>query len=157
MSSALSPPVENIPAKVNAVPVVTEKCSASSPEWRSPSRRNRVHLRAGMPFGFPPEPRSGSTGFITDVEHGSIMALNPTTNQLSKLGGSKDIVWPDGIVLGGDGDVYFTDSSIPSYIDQIVRPPTKSKLLEHRPYFIYRLKKSRDTASETADRHGVEQ
>jgi len=80
---------------------------------------------------------------ITDVEHGAIMAFNPTTNKLSKLGGSKDIVWPDGIVVGGDGDVYFTDSSIPSYIDQLVRPPTKSTLLEHRPYFIYRLKKSR--------------
>ncbi len=78
---------------------------------------------------------------ITDVEHGSIMAFNPNTHQLSKLGGSKDIVWPDGIVVGGDGDVYFTDSSIPSYIDQLVRAPTKSKLLEHRPYFIYRLKK----------------
>jgi hypothetical protein len=81
---------------------------------------------------------------MTDVEHGSIMAFNPNTNQLSKLGGSKDIVWPDGIVVGGDGNVYFTDSSIPSYLDQLVRPPNESKLAEHRPYFIYRLKKSRD-------------
>jgi sugar lactone lactonase YvrE len=81
---------------------------------------------------------------MTDVEHGSIMAFNPNTNQLSKLGGSKDIVWPDGIVVGGDGDVYFTDSSIPSYLDQLVRAPKESKLAEHRPYFIYRLKKSRD-------------
>jgi outer membrane protein assembly factor BamB len=80
---------------------------------------------------------------ITDVEHGSIMAFNPATKQLSKLGGSKDIVWPDGIVVGGDGDVYFTDSSIPSYLDPLVRPPNKSKLLQHQPYFIYRLKKSR--------------
>jgi len=79
---------------------------------------------------------------MTDVEHGSIMAFNPTTHQLSRLGGSKDIVWPDGIVVGGEGDVYFTDSSIPSYLDQLVRPPKQSKLLEHRPYFIYRLKKS---------------
>jgi streptogramin lyase len=79
---------------------------------------------------------------LTDVEHGSIMAFNPTTKQLSKLGGSNDIVWPDGIVVGAGGDVYFTDSSIPSYLDQLVRPPTQSKLAEHRPYFIYRLKKS---------------
>jgi sugar lactone lactonase YvrE len=79
---------------------------------------------------------------ITDVEHGAIMALNPTTKQLSKLGGSKDIVWPDGIVVANDGDVYFTDSSIPSYIDQLVRPPKEARLERHRPYFIYRLKRN---------------
>ena len=86
---------------------------------------------------------------LTDVEHGGIMAFNPTTKQLSKLGRSKDIVWPDGVVVGGDDDVYFTDSSITSYMDPLVRPPTKSKLLEHRPYFIYRFKKSSDPASGT--------
>ena len=81
---------------------------------------------------------------LTDVEHGGIMAFDPATNQLSKLGRSKDIVWPDGVVVADDGDVYFTDSSIPSYLDPLVRPPNKSKLLQHRPYFIYRLKKSKD-------------
>jgi len=79
---------------------------------------------------------------ITDVEHGGIMAFNPTTKQLSKLGRSKDIAWPDGIVVAKEGDVYFTDSSIPSYIDQLVRPPSDAKLVQHRPYFIYRLKKN---------------
>jgi sugar lactone lactonase YvrE len=78
---------------------------------------------------------------LTDVEHGGIMAFDPATQQLSSLGRSRDIVWPDGIVVAGDGDVYFTDSSIPSYLDQLVRAPAKSKLMEHRPYFIYRLKK----------------
>jgi hypothetical protein len=81
---------------------------------------------------------------LTDVEHGSIMAFDSNTKRLSKLGGSKNIVWPDGIVVAGNGDVYFTDSSIPSYLDQFVRPPKESKLAEHRPYFIYRLKKSMD-------------
>jgi len=79
---------------------------------------------------------------ITDVEHGGIMAFNPATKELSKLGRSKDIAWPDGIVVAKNGDVYFTDSSIPSYIDQLVRPPTDAKLRQHRPYFIYRLKKN---------------
>jgi DNA-binding beta-propeller fold protein YncE len=79
---------------------------------------------------------------VTDVEHGGIMAFNPTTNQLSLLGRSKDVIWPDGIVVANDGDVYFTDSSIPSYIDQLVRPPSDAKLQLHRPYFIYRLKKN---------------
>jgi sugar lactone lactonase YvrE len=79
---------------------------------------------------------------ITDVEHGGIMALNPTTKQLSKLGGSRDIAWPDGIVVANDGYVYFTDSSIPSYIDQLVRPPKEAKLRQHGPYFIYRLKRN---------------
>jgi len=86
---------------------------------------------------------------ITDVEHGGIMAFNPTTKQLSELGRSKDIVWPDGIVVANDGDVYFTDSSITSYIDQLVRPPKDAKLQQHRPYFIYRLKKSGDATSGT--------
>jgi sugar lactone lactonase YvrE len=79
---------------------------------------------------------------MTDVEHGGIMAFDPATKQLSVLGRSKNIVWPDGVVVANDGDVYFTDSSIPSYIDPIVRPPTNAKLLQHRPYFIYRLKKN---------------
>jgi streptogramin lyase len=79
---------------------------------------------------------------ITDVEHGGIMAFNPITKQLSKLGRSKDIAWPDGVVVANNGDVYFTDSSIPSYIDQLVRPPTDAKLQQHRPYFIYRLKRN---------------
>jgi sugar lactone lactonase YvrE len=79
---------------------------------------------------------------ITDVEHGGIMAFNPTTKQLSKLGRSKDIAWPDGVVVANNGDVYFTDSSIPSYIDQLVRPPEDAKLRQHRPYFIYRLLKN---------------
>ena len=42
-----------------------KKCSASLPELRSPCGRNRVHLSTGMPFGFPPEPRSDATAFIT--------------------------------------------------------------------------------------------
>jgi hypothetical protein len=77
---------------------------------------------------------------LTDVEHGGIMAFDPTTKRLSTLGRSKNIVWPDGVVVGADNSVYFTDSAIPSYIDPFVRPPKDSKLQEHRPYFIYRLK-----------------
>jgi sugar lactone lactonase YvrE len=79
---------------------------------------------------------------ITDVEHGGIMAFDTATNRLSKLGRSKDIAWPDGIVVAKDGDVYFTDSAIPSYIDQLVRPPTDAKLIQHRPYYIYRLRRN---------------
>ena len=79
---------------------------------------------------------------ITDVEHGGIMAFDPATKRLSTLGRSKDIVWPDGVVVANDGDVYFTDSSIPSYMDPLVRPPDDAKLQQHRPYFIYRLKKN---------------
>ncbi len=77
---------------------------------------------------------------LTDVEHGGIMTFNLMTKRLSTLGRSKDIVWPDGVVVGADNSVYFTDSSIPSYIDQFVRPPKEAKLQEHLPYFIYFLK-----------------
>jgi len=77
---------------------------------------------------------------LTDVEHGGVMAFDPATKRLSKLGRSNNIVWPDGIVVGADDSVYFTDSSIPSYIDPLVRPPKESTLQEHAPYSIYRLK-----------------
>jgi len=33
--------------------------------------------------------------------------------------------------------VLFTDSSIPSYIDQLLRPPALEKLRAGRPYRIY--------------------
>jgi hypothetical protein len=52
-------PVEIIPVKVNAIPVVTEKCSASPPERRSPCHRIRVHLPTGIAFGFDRIPHRG--------------------------------------------------------------------------------------------------
>jgi len=63
-------PVEIIPVELNAIPVPAEKCSASSPEPRSPCHRNRVHLRTGMPFDFLPESRSDSTGFLSASRKG---------------------------------------------------------------------------------------
>jgi len=50
------------------------------------------------------------------------------------------IVWADGVNVMANGDVLLTDSSIPSYIDPLLRPPAKERLDAGRPYRIYRVR-----------------
>jgi sugar lactone lactonase YvrE len=77
---------------------------------------------------------------LTDVEHGGLMAFDLESKKVSVLVRSKDVIWPDGVVTGPDGSLYFTDSAIPSYIGQFSAAPDKSTLLDHRPYYIYRVR-----------------
>lgn len=77
---------------------------------------------------------------ITDVEHGGLMEFDLATKKVKTLVRSKDIMWADGVVTGPDGSLYFTDSSIPSYITATAGAPEKSVLVAHRPYYVYRLK-----------------
>lgn len=87
---------------------------------------------------------------IGDDEHGAIMEFDPATRRLTTLARDPNVIWPDGLAIEPNGDVVFTDSAIPAYIDQFGRPPTRERLLAHRPYYIYRLKRGSIAQDESA-------
>lgn len=76
---------------------------------------------------------------LTDVENGGLAAFNVTSKMVTTLISSPKIIWADGVVRYSDHSVLFTDSSIPSYVDQLARPPSLKVLEQHRPYRVYRL------------------
>jgi sugar lactone lactonase YvrE len=76
---------------------------------------------------------------ITDIENGGIARMSPK-GELMTLVKSPKVVWADGVVMTPDGHVLFTDSAIPSYIDQLARPPSREKLQAAGPYAIYKFK-----------------
>lgn len=73
---------------------------------------------------------------ITDVEGGGVAALN-SDGGLETLVASPRVIWADGIALDAQGVIYFTDSAIPAYIDQLGRPPSIKTLESGRPYTIF--------------------
>lgn len=76
---------------------------------------------------------------LTDVEHGSIVRVDEA-GKLETLVRLGSVVWADGVNVTAKGDVLFTDSSIPSYIDQLLRPPSRDKLDAGKPYRLYRFR-----------------
>jgi len=76
------------------------------------------------------------TVLITDVENGAVARLD-ASGKLETLVRLPGVVWSDGVHVAANGEVLFTDSSIPSYIDQLLRPPALEKLRAGRPYRIY--------------------
>ena len=77
---------------------------------------------------------------ITDVENGGIMSFNLATKKITTLVRKKEILWADGVVVGADNAIYFNDSAIPLCVGQFAAPPDVNLLLQHGPYYIYRLK-----------------
>ena len=80
---------------------------------------------------------------VTDVEHGSIVRIDPRPHpqqggELRTLARLDQVVWADGVHVAPSGDVYFTDSAIPAYIDPLLRPPSLERLRAGRPYRLYR-------------------
>lgn len=74
---------------------------------------------------------------ITDVENGGLARLTPD-GTLKTLVQLEQVIWADGVVVSEGGEVMFTDSAIPAYIDPLLRPPSKARLDAGRPYRIYR-------------------
>lgn len=82
--------------------------------------------------------KSGNV-IITDVEHGGLTSFDPDTKKVTTLVRSKEIRWADGVAAGPDSSLYFTDSSIPSYIGEFALPPSQLLVLKNKPYYIYKL------------------
>lgn len=76
---------------------------------------------------------------VTDVEHGALVRMTPA-GKLETLMVHPDIVWSDGVSVAPNGDVYVTDSAIPSYLDPWLRPPSRAALDRGAPYGLYRLR-----------------
>jgi streptogramin lyase len=83
------------------------------------------------------EAASDGSVLVTDVEHGGVARVDARggLQTLVKLAG---VSWADGVFVGPSGDVFFTDSAIPRYIDPLFRPPTLDGLRAGRPYHLYR-------------------
>lgn len=75
---------------------------------------------------------------LTDVENGGLVRIDRNGNAQT-LVSNRSIVWADGVVVGNGGTILFTDSAIPSYIDQLARPPSLARLTEGRPYAIWKV------------------
>jgi hypothetical protein len=76
---------------------------------------------------------------VTDVEHGGIARID-AHGGVQTLVRVPGVTWADGVFVAPSGDAYFTDSSIPLYLDPLVRPPSIDRLRAARPYHLYRFR-----------------
>lgn len=76
---------------------------------------------------------------ITDVENGGVARLDQA-GDLRTLVKRPDVVWADGLAVAPDGAVLFTDSAIPAYLDQLLRPPARERLEAGAPYRLLRFR-----------------
>jgi sugar lactone lactonase YvrE len=102
-----------------------------------PELARRVEAVGTKPLSDGIEVAADGSVIITDVEHGGLMRLKD--GRLDTLSRDPRIVWADGVTITASGDALFTDSSIPTYIDQLLRLPAAERLKGGRPYRVYRL------------------
>lgn len=99
----------------------------------------RVETVGTKPLSDGIEVTADGSVLVTDVEHGGIARID-ASGRLQTLVRDSRVVWADGVTVAANGDVLFTDSSIPSYIDQLLRPPALDRLRAAAPYHIYRFR-----------------
>jgi hypothetical protein len=73
---------------------------------------------------------------LTDIENGGLGIFNLKAKKYQTLISHKKIIWADG-VDHFENKFIFTDSAIPSYVDQLAMPPNENVLKSRRPYRIY--------------------
>lgn len=114
------------------------RTSALMDASRSPAELSRQLEAVGRkPLSDGIETTADGSVLLTDIEHGSIVAIDArgTRKTLARL---PEVIWADGVHVTKKGDVLFTDSRIPAYIDPLLRPPALEKLKAGRPYPLYR-------------------
>jgi hypothetical protein len=57
------------------------------------------------------------------------------------------VAWADGVYVGPKGDVYFTDSALPRYVQPLLGPPPLDRLRAGGPYHLYRFHLPSEPAS----------
>ncbi len=75
---------------------------------------------------------------VTDVENGGLAVLRPG-GELATLTKSPDVIWADSVEIAPNGEIWFTDSAIPAYLQQTLQPPPREVLEAGAPYHIYRI------------------
>lgn len=104
----------------------------------SPSElASRVERVGKKPMSDGIETTDDGSVLLTDLENGSVVRITPD-GQLTTLMRDPRIVWSDGVNVTANGDVLLTDSSIPTYFDQLMRPPSLERLRAAKPYRLYR-------------------
>lgn len=106
----------------------------------------QVHAIAQKPLSDGIETTDDGEVLITDIEHGAIVGIRPHGERrtLVRLGGER-ISWTDGITIAPGGWVLFTDSEIPSYLDPLLRPPSRKRLDQRAPHTaVYRFRLPRE-------------
>ena len=84
---------------------------------------------------------ASGTVFLTDVENSGIATVD-ASGQLSTLIKKRGVIWADSVALGQNGDVYFTDSAIPAYVQPLATPPPPEVLDAHKPFRVYRIRRA---------------
>jgi sugar lactone lactonase YvrE len=102
---------------------------ASLPEKQ---RENAVERYSSKPLSDGMSTDTGGNVYITDVEHGAVMIVDPDL-QLRTLIRSSRIRWADALSFGPDGWLYIADSAIP---EQVLR--SKDHIRSKGPYYVFR-------------------